>query len=140
MIRSIAAVVVSVVITLGSTTGCAASAADPTSSRPSSIASSPAAFAGVWRSVTPTLEFLRLSVSSTSSEFGVMAARLTFSGVAWDGRGRISGDSLVIPMTAAGTDQATGTIIVRVGGGQALSVDVRPASASRTLVTFVRDN
>ena len=140
MIRSIAVVAVSAVVALASTTGCGASAADPASSRPSSITSSPAAFAGVWRSVTPSLEFLRLTVSSTSSEFGVMAARLTFSGVAWEGRGRISGDSLVMPMTVAGTAEASGTIVAHLGEGQVLSVEVRPVSAAQTVVTFKRDN
>jgi len=37
-----------------------------------------------WCSVTPSLEFIRLSVYSKSSE-GVLAARLAFSGVAWEG-------------------------------------------------------
>jgi hypothetical protein len=140
MIRSMSPVVVFAVVALAATTGCGASAADPTSSRPSSIAASPEAFAGVWHSVTPTLEFLRLSVSSTSSEAGVMAARLTFSGVAWEGRGRIAGDSLVMPMTAAGTMQPTGTIVARLGDGEALSVEVQPVSATRTVVTFMRGN
>ncbi|MFN8582664.1 MAG: hypothetical protein U0163_17020 [Gemmatimonadaceae bacterium] len=48
--------------------------------------------------MTPSLEFLGLSVSSKSSEMGVLGARLTFSGVAWEGGGRIDGDSLVASM------------------------------------------
>jgi hypothetical protein len=145
MTRSKSAVVVSAIVVLaatGSATGCAASAADPASSGSSSGVSSPTAsaeaFAGVWHSVTPSLEFLGLSINSTSSEAGVLAARLTFSGVVWEGRGRIAGDSLVMAMTVAGTTEASGTIVAHVREGQALSVELRPVRAARTVVTFVR--
>jgi len=49
---------------------------------PAEAAASPDTFAGAWRSVTSSLEFMRLTVASTSSERGALAARLTFSGVA----------------------------------------------------------
>src|SRR6185369_2390527 len=62
-------------------------------------------FAGTWRSVTPSLEFVRLVVVSKSSEVGALGGRLTFSGVAWEGSGRIDSDSLVMEMYNAGTTQ-----------------------------------
>ncbi|MFL5617445.1 MAG: hypothetical protein ACJ79A_03515 [Gemmatimonadaceae bacterium] len=102
------------------------------------------AFAGVWRSVTPSLEFVRLSIVSKSSEQGALAARLTLSGVAWEGSGRIAGDSLVFAMVAAGTMQSAGVIVARVRDGATLAVQMRPASAissaSPVALTLVREN
>jgi len=103
---------------------------------------SPDAFAGAWRSMTPPLEFIRLSVSSTSSEMGTLAARLTFSGVAWEGRGRIDGDSLVIPMRIPGATVDVGAIVARPADAQGLRLQVRPAvtsSFAATEVMLVRD-
>jgi hypothetical protein len=37
------------------------------------------AFAGTWRSVTPSYEFIRLIVASKSSEMGALGARLALS-------------------------------------------------------------
>ena len=87
----------SVMTLLCATIGCAVGPAETTFK-----ASSPAAFAGAWRYVTPSLEFIGLSVTSKSSEMGVLGARLTFSGVAWEGGGRIEGDSLVSAMAIVG--------------------------------------
>jgi hypothetical protein len=98
------------------------------------------AFAGTWRSVTPSYEFIRLTVASKSSEMGVLGARLTLSGVAWEGSGRISGDSLVMSMTTAGSSQPTGVIAVRVREGQTLSVQMRPTSAAPLDLTFVPES
>jgi hypothetical protein len=77
----------SMVIALCAVAGCSGGTA------PTVEMATPDTFAGVWRSVTPSLEFVRLSVYSTSSRAGVLATRLTFSGVAWDGAGRIDGDA-----------------------------------------------
>lgn len=101
--------------------------------------SSPDAFAGSWHSVTPSLEFIRLSVNSKSSEMGVLGARLTFSGVAWEGSGRIDGDSLVAGMTMAGTQQSSGMIAARTADGQTLRVQVRPAGGAPIDLTLIRD-
>jgi hypothetical protein len=98
------------------------------------------AFAGTWRSVTPSYEFIRLTVASKSSEMGALGARLTLSGVAWEGSGRISGDSLVMSMTTAGSSQPTGVIAVRVREGRTLSVQMRPTSAAPLDLTFVPEN
>ncbi|MEO7457982.1 MAG: hypothetical protein ABIY52_17125 [Gemmatimonadaceae bacterium] len=123
-------------LALATLAGCAGSAPDPVSP----ALSSPDAFVGAWESTTPSLEFLRLSVSSLSSEQGALGARLTFSGVAWEGRGRIDGDSLVASMTMAGSTQASGIIVARVRSGGALVVSVRPISAAALDVSFVRQD
>jgi hypothetical protein len=100
----------------------------------------PETFAGAWRSVTPSLEFIRLLVHSKSSEQGVLAARLTFSGVAWEGSGRIEGDSFVANMTIAGAATPTGVMVVRARDAGTLRVQMRPASGATTDLTFVRDD
>ena len=71
---------------------------------------------------------------------GALGARLTLSGVAWEGSGRITGDSLVMNMMTAGSSQPTGVIVVRVREGQTLSVQMRPASAAPLDLTLVREN
>ncbi|MFL5520733.1 MAG: hypothetical protein ACJ8B6_07340, partial [Gemmatimonadales bacterium] len=84
-----------------------------------------------------------LTIASTSSQQGVLAARLTLSGVAMEGSGRIAGDSLVLAMVAAGTAQPAGVLVVRVRGGGTLAVQMRPpaiSSVSPTDLTLVREN
>jgi len=134
-------------LALGATLGCGGTSA-PTASdgsvpaAPPPVASpsaSPVAFAGAWRSVTPSLEFIRLSVVSTSSRQGVLAARLTLSGVAMEGAGRIDGDSLVVDMTVAGTTQSTGTLVARARDPQTLLAHMRSAAATPIDLTLVRD-
>ena len=100
----------------------------------------PEAFAGTWRSVTPSFEFIGLSVQSKSSEMGVLAARLTLSGVAWEGAGRIDGDSLVLDMTVAGTTTPTGLIVARASDARTLRLRMKPAAAPATDLTFVREH
>ena len=95
-------------------------------------------FAGAWESVTPSFQFIRLSVVSKSSEMGVLAARITFSGVAWEGQGRIDRDSLVAAMTVAGSAQPTGVIVARARNATTLQVQVRPAGASPIELTLIR--
>ncbi|MEP6765909.1 MAG: hypothetical protein ABJB66_16460 [Gemmatimonadaceae bacterium] len=97
-------------------------------------------FAGGWRSTTSPYEFIRLSVVSKSSEQGVLAAQLSFSGVQWDGSGHIAGDSLVMPMTFTGTTQSTGTVVARKGDNGMLRLQIRPAAAPATDLTLTRDN
>ena len=102
---------------------------------------SPEAFAGNWRSVTPSLEFIGLTVASTSSEMGVLGVRLTYSGVAFDGRGRIEGDSLVADMLVAGTSQFSGVLVAHVREGDALHVEQRTGAVSSAVLAldFVRE-
>ena len=129
MIRSMFAAV-----TMFAVTGCSGTA------EPVSKVSKPEAFAGVWRSVTPSLEFIRLSVDSKSSEFGVLAARLTLSGAAWDGNGRIDGDSLVANMTIPGTSGPSMAMVAHAPDARTLRVRMRPASGPATDLAFVREN
>ena len=100
----------------------------------------PETFAGAWRSVTPSLEFIRLSVHSKSSEQGVLAAWLTFSGVAWEGSGRITGDSLVTNMALIHATVPSGVMVARAAAAQTLRVQMRPSSGAATDLTFVREN
>ncbi len=102
--------------------------------------SSPDVFAGSWRSVTPSLEFIRLTVASLSSQQGVMGARLTLSGVAWEGTGRVDGDSLRLDMAIVSIPSATGVMVVRASDSQTLRLQARPGSASAFDVTFVRED
>ena len=103
---------------------------------------SPEAFAGVWRSTTPSLEFVRLSVDSKSSEQGVLAARLTFSGVAWEGAGRIHGDSLVASMTPGMATSPARVIVARADDAGTLQVEMRATAGTAPQLTlaFVRND
>ena len=96
-------------------------------------------FAGEWRSVTPTLEFLRLTVQSKSSERDQLAARLTFSGLAWEGSGAIAGDSLLLHMTVVGHEMAARTLVARVGEGGVLRTRFELGTAPDLLVDYVRE-
>ena len=58
----------SVMTLLGAMMGCTVGPAE-TGFKPSS----PAAFTGEWRSVTPSLEFIELSVTSTPVDFAATA-------------------------------------------------------------------
>lgn len=123
---------------LCATIGCAVGPAGPAET--TFQASSPAAFAGAWRSVTPSLEFIGLSVASKSSEMGVLGARLTFSGVAWEGSGRIEGDSLVSGMTIVGAATAGGVIVAHARDAHTLRVQFRSGVATPLDLTFVRED
>ena len=96
-------------------------------------------FAGEWRSVTPNLEFLRLTVQPKSSERDALAARLTFSGVYWEGSGSIAGDSLVLHMTVLGDAMAGRTVVARVGEGGVLRTRLESGTAPELLVDFARE-
>ena len=96
-------------------------------------------FAGTWRSVTPSTEFLRLTFFSTSGDGCTLAARLTFSGVAWEGNGRVAGDSLVLRMSAGGSAVPTRTVVVHASDARTLRVQVRPDSGTTLDLAFVPD-
>jgi hypothetical protein len=89
--------------------------------------------------VTPSLEFMGLTVVSKSSEMGALGARLTFSGVAWEGSGRIDGDSLVAGMKVAGSPASSGVIVVYARDAQTLSAQFRSAAAAPINLSFVRE-
>jgi hypothetical protein len=100
----------------------------------------PGAFEGAWRSVTPSLEFIRLSVNSKSSEQGALGARLTFSGVAWDGGGHVDGDSLVVSMTIPGTSTTGGVLVAHARDEGTLQVQFRSGTVPPPLeLTLVRE-
>ena len=135
--------VLSVLVVLSLAVGCSgATDTRPEGSPPEATLTVPSAstFAGTWRSVTPSLEFVRLSVDSKSSQLGVLAARLTFSGVAWEGSGRIEGAAFVASMTTAGGTSPTGVIVAQATDARTLRVQVRPAGAETLELTFVRDS
>ena len=119
--------------------GTACSGNSETSPKATANVRGPEAFTGTWRSVTPTFEFIGLSVVSKSSEQGVLGARLTFSGVAWDGAGRIDADSLMLGMNVAGTTQATGVLVIRSRDGKMLEAQVRSNGGIPFNLTFVRE-
>ena len=122
---------VAMCLTLGCASGPTESALEPTA---------PESFVGSWRSVTPSLEFIRLSVASKASEMGVLAARLTLSGVAWEGAGRTDGDSLIANMTVGGVGAAGSVIVAHAPDARTLRVRMRPTTGAATELTFVRDN
>ena len=124
-----------VVVMLCATSACSAGPAETTFT-----ASSPDAFTGAWRSVTPSLEFVGLSVNAMSSEMGVLGARLTFSGVYWDGSGRIAGDSLVANVTGDGARTESGVIVAHARDARTLRVQFRSAAAAPLDLTFVREH
>lgn len=97
-------------------------------------------FAGEWRSVTPSLEFVRLTVQSKSSERDALGARLTFSGVYWEGSGNITGDSLVAQMTVLGQGAEVRTLVARVGESGPLRAVLRASTGTPLSVDFVREN
>ncbi|MEP6494780.1 MAG: hypothetical protein ABJF01_18990 [bacterium] len=128
-------------IALSAALGCAESPAESVRDDAAKIppeASSPDAFVGAWQSVTPSYDFIRLSVYSKSSEMGVFAARLTLSGVAWEGSGRIDGDSLVANMAVAGGTQFAGRIVMRAHDARTLKM--RLAGSPPIDLTLVRED
>ena len=127
-----------IITLLSATLGCAARPDEPEDT--TFKASSPDAYAGQWRSVTPSLEFLGLTVTSKSSEMGVLAARLTFSGVAWEGGGRIDGDSLVANMTMVGASAASAALVARARDAQTLRLQFHADGGAPLDVTFVRQD
>ena len=129
---------VSILTLLSATIGCTDRSAGPAETAPK--VAQPEAFAGSWRSVTPPLEFIGLTVASKSSEIGVLAARLTFSGVYWEGSGRIDGDSLVANMTVVGATTPSGVIVAHASDAQTLRVQFRSATAAPLELTFARED
>lgn len=125
----------SLTIALCAVMGCSSSRPTETAAR----VSSPEEFAGSWRSVTPSLEFIRLSVQSLSIEQGAFGARLTLSGVAWEGSGRIAGDSLVTNMAISGSTQASAVMVARSPGRDTLAVVMRSAGGTPFALTLVRE-
>lgn len=101
----------------------------------------PFEYVGEWRSVTPSLEFVRLTVSSKSSEQGVLASRLTYSGVYWEGDGRVDGDSLVINMNVPGISGPGSRLVMRSSPDEnTLQVRHETHDGQQIPLTFIREN
>lgn len=98
------------------------------------------AFAGTWRSVTPSLEFIRLTVASKSSEAGGFGARLTYSGIAWEGSGRIDADSLVVTLTAPGSSGPGSVLVIRSPADRTLQATHRISEGNTVALSFVRED
>jgi hypothetical protein len=82
---------------------------------------------------------MQLSVYSKSSQKGVLGTRLTFSGVAWEGGGRIDGDSLVSTMTVTTASSPTASLVVRATDARTLRAQMRTGTGQLPLdLTFVR--
>jgi hypothetical protein len=127
MQRSLMALTMCVVI------GCASDTAAPRTQ------ATPDAFAGAWRSTASSLEFVRLTVGPTASTQDVLTGRLTFSGVAWEGEGRIDGDSLVLDMAMPGSITPTGVLVAHTSDTQVLRARLSPNGGVPLNLTFIRD-
>lgn len=115
-------------------TGCASSPAEV-----KRVAPKPELLVGVWRSVTPSYEFVRLAVYVTSSRSDEVGAHLTLSGTAWDGTGKVDADSVVTTMSLSGQSVATGEMTVRGHDGASLEAHLRPLSGTAVSLSFVRE-
>jgi hypothetical protein len=134
----------SVVVALTVASGCSPSTEPPTDGSPAETLTQTQptheTFAGSWRSVTPSAEFVRLTVHSLSREQGVLGARLTFSGVAWEGSGRIEGNAFVANMAVLGATEATGVMRAQAPDARSLRVQMRNGSAPPLELAFVREH
>ncbi len=101
----------------------------------------PTVYVGEWRSVTPNLEFVRLTVRSKSGEQGVLASRLTYSGVYWEGDGRVHGDSLVTNMNVPGISGPATRLVMRSSPDEnTLQVRHDTQGGQPVTLTFIREN
>ncbi len=96
-------------------------------------------FVGEWQSVTPSYEFIHLTLLSLSSDPNALGARLTLSGVAWEGRGSVTGDSLVAFMSPPGTAIVTTTVVMHASDARTLRLYARSGNATAFEITLVRD-
>jgi hypothetical protein len=60
--------------------------------------------------------------------------------VAWEGGGRIDGDSLVVPSVMGSTRMSSGVIVARARDARTLQVQARPAGAESFDLTLVRED
>ena len=123
--------------------GCSGNSTDPApESAPLTTATAPTAstFAGEWKATDPHPEFFRLTVTPKSSEMGGFAARLTFSGVYWEGSGSIQGDALVANMATPGVTGSDRVLTARASDARTLKVTMRAPDGTSTEFTFVRAN
>jgi|KBSMisStandDraft_5_1062788.scaffolds.fasta_scaffold1669332_1 hypothetical protein len=120
-------------VAICATIGCSSGPAAPQGQ------SAPSTFSGAWRSTTSSLDFVRLTVGPRTAAQDVLAARLTFSGVAWEGDGGIAGDSLVVAMSMPGSITPTGVLVAHSTDTGTLRVRLSPDGGVPLNMTFVRD-
>ena len=140
MIRLVSVVMAAVLVA-----GCSGNSTDPepdATNPPQTTSTVPTAstFVGQWRSTTPNAEFVRLTVSPKSSEQGGLAARLTYSGIYWDGNARVESGALVATMFVPGVSGPSQVMTGRIEDGTTLRVTMGPANGPTHQLTFVRDN
>ena len=116
--------------------GCGGATVEPI--KTASTQASLDAFAGSWNSITPSYEFIRLTVVSKSVEQGAIGARLTLSGLAFDGSARIDADSLIATLSVAGSTTSNATLVARARDGNTLIAQFRSSAGSPLALTFVR--
>ena len=97
-------------------------------------------FTGTWRSITASTEFVRLTVHPLSREPATLGARLTFSGVYWEGAGRIHGDSLVVPVAVVGSSTPNATLVAYFSDSGVMNTELRRSSSEPLRLSFVRDD
>ena len=93
--------------------------------------------AGEWKATDPHPDFFRLSVVPKESEQGAFGTRLTFSGVYWEGTGRIQGDAFVANMATPGIAGSGSVLTARATDAGALLVTLRTNTTTMEL-EFVR--
>jgi hypothetical protein len=120
------------------TLGCDSTMSDPGKAAAPAKVAAPEAFAGSWNSVTKSYEFIRLTVVSKSVEQGALGARLTLSGLAFEGNARIDADSLIASMSVPGSSETNATLIARAKDSNTLSAQLRTATGTPLDLTFVR--
>jgi hypothetical protein len=96
----------------------------------------PEAFIGTWTSVTPGREFIGLTIASLSSRQGMLGARLTFSGVAWDGSGNVERDAFRASMSTSATSSYVRILVVTSMAADTLHAEFGdgPSAEELTLV------
>lgn len=104
-------------------------------------ASTSETYIGSWRSITPSTEFIRLTVTewSSSSRSGDLGAQLALSGVRWEGSGRIEGDSLVMQLSLPAASTTRSVLVAHTTDGRTLLVQWRADAGAPTALTFVRE-
>jgi len=127
-------VVAAAIVTLG----CGESAVEAGKAAAPSRVATADAFAGSWSSATPGYEFIRLTVVSKSVEQGALGARLTLSGLAFEGNARIDADSLIATMSVIGSSEPNATLTAHAMDANTLSARLRTATGTPLALTFSR--
>jgi hypothetical protein len=117
---------------------CGGTASEPGKAAAPNKVATVEAFAGSWAATNPSYEFIRLSVVSLSSAQGALGARLTLSGLAFDGGARIDADSLIATMSAPGSTRTDATLIARARDAKTLVTQFRTFDCSPITLTYVR--